>query len=105
MQKIIIDPSIAVVLDIKPLGKSERRPIIFTADEPWPGDYELKVWNSDKKNTSFEIPAADLEVDGNVITWWIDATAQSLVPRTYYAEIFSSEFKSIIYKANFEILN
>lgn len=105
MKKIIIDPSIATFLEIKPLGKTEKRPIIFTADENWIGAYTLKVWNSDKKNTVYYIPGSALEVQANVITWWIDPAAHSLTAKNYYAEIFSLQFNSIIYKATFEILD
>ncbi|MBS1535299.1 MAG: hypothetical protein JST78_09495 [Bacteroidetes bacterium] len=103
MNTVIIDPSIATLLKIKAVGKSERRPIVFTASEPWSGTYQLDVWNSPAKNTRFEIPSTDLSISNEVMTWWIDPSGQGLDSGTYYAEIKLEDIKSIIFKAEFEV--
>lgn len=104
MNTVIIDPSIATILKIKPVGRGEKRPVIFTAAENWPGVYSLKVWDNDVKNESFVMPGDELDVTDNIMTWWIEPTKQSLLAGTYYVEIFSEEFSSIIYKGTFEVL-
>ena len=104
MAKVIIDPSIATLLEIKPIGSKEKRPVIFTADENWPGLYTLRIWNASNKVTEFTIPNDALSVVDNVMTWWLWPENQSLTASKYYAEIYSDEFSSIIYKAEFEIL-
>lgn len=108
MKIVKIDPSVATRLEIDPLVQNERRPILFTAEIDWPGQYSLRVWNSDGKQIEYTMPTEpekSLEVSGTVMKWWIDATAQNTPPGKYYAEIYSTNLKAVIYKAEYQILN
>ena len=55
MQKITINPSIAVIVDIASVGHKELENIYFKADSNWLGDYDCKIWNSYQKNTQFTV--------------------------------------------------
>jgi len=45
-KKITLDPSIATLLDIDPVGNGKRVEIKFTATENWTGNFEFVVYNS-----------------------------------------------------------
>lgn len=97
MQKITIDPSIAVELNVKSLSVDERVQIVFKATSNWTGTMQLKIYNSIAKNTVIT-PNAALTVDGIVMTWTIQPKEQGLSDNNYYYEISETESKRVLFK-------
>lgn len=102
MQKIIINPSIAVELDIGPISVSERVTIRFNADADWTGDFELLIFNSIAKNLKIK-PDNALVVNDKVMTLIVDPTAQGLADKTHFFEIVEKRAKRIVFKGNLNI--
>ena len=99
MNKITLDPSIAVTLDIDSVAHGERVAIKFTADADWTGDFEFVVYNSVAKN-SFVKPVNALTVLAMVMTLVIEPKIQLLVANTHYYEILSVSTKRVLFKGN-----
>lgn len=87
MSKVIINPSVAVELEINPVHHSENVPIIFTAEENWQTPISIKLWNSHAKNN--ELNAPSLTIVDNVMTMTISPITQSLDNGDYYFEMFT----------------
>ena len=102
MQKVVINPSIAAVVDINSIGMAENVNIYFNATSNWLGLFEFHVWNSDKKNTAFTVTGAITIVD-TLMTLKIDPTNQNLHDDEYYYEISSLNDKRIIFKGKLVI--
>lgn len=102
MTKIILNPSIATELDINYIGKNERVPIKFTADENWTGEFDIKIYNSIAKN-SVITPALALTVTEKIMTLIIDPTAQSIAIGSHYYEISSTSAKRVLFKGSLNI--
>ncbi len=99
MNKITINPSIASIVNIEGINQAEKVPVYFTASENWAGDYALKVYNSEAKNSEITIAGNDtLTVVGSVMTLTVDAVEQSIAADSYYYEIISSTNKRVIFK-------
>jgi hypothetical protein len=108
MQKLVIDPSIAAELDIKPVSYVDKTPLYFEIEgtEKWTGQFELKLWNSSKKNVQFPITGTNpITHQDKMMTWIIHPSNQGLAVGTYYFEIFSEEFERIIYKGILPIID
>lgn len=104
MKTVTIDPSIAAIVNIDNIGKTEVVPVYFTAEANWIGTYEFKLWNSDKKNTDITRTANPLVVNGVLMTLTIDASAWNVVADEYYYEITKTEDKRIVFKGNLNII-
>lgn len=102
-KKITLDPSIATILDIGPIGYNERVEIKFTASENWVGDFEFVVYNSTAKNSHVE-PTDALGVEGEVMTLVIEPKEQSLTVGSHYYEISLLEHKRIVFKGLLNIV-
>lgn len=96
MNRVTLNPSIAAIVDIDAVWKNEVKTIRFTAPEAFVGNFNFKVWNSEKKNTEFETTNGTLEVSGNQLILKIDPTAWQLKADDYYTEIYSETQKSNI---------
>lgn len=104
MQKVTIDASIAVGVDILNIGEKEDRKIYFKASEPWTGTYDFKIWNSPVKNTETVITISPLLVEGDLMTLNIKPENQSIPVDSYYFEIFRTDMKWVIFKGNLTII-
>jgi hypothetical protein len=107
MKKVVIDPSISVECEIKPVSMRDRTPLYFRikGTQTWTGQFELKLWNSDIKNEEFTITGANpLTAQGQLLSWNIHPTTQGLAVKKYYFEIFSTEFERIIFKGTLPIV-
>lgn len=103
-KKITLDPSIATVLDIDPVGYEERvDDLKFTASGNWQGDFEFVVYNSPAKN-SFVKPAGAFVVVANVGTLTIAPSAQGIEVGSHYYEIFSLTAKRVYFKGVLNII-
>lgn len=102
MKKVVIDPSIAVVVDINSVAFAEIVNIYFNATANWIGAFNFKVWNSYQKNTAFAVNGAITIVD-TLMTLNIDPGNQNLVADKYYYEISSVETNRIIFKGELTI--
>ena len=102
MQKVVIDPSIAAIVDINSVAYSENVNVYFNAVTPWLGTYEYKVWNSFQKNTAFAVTGA-ITINATLMTLKIDPGNQNLPADKYYYEISSSTDKRIVFKGELTI--
>jgi hypothetical protein len=105
MQKVTINPSIAVELNIDAIGQKEIVPIYFTAEQDWVGTYKFELWNSDKKNTEISIPTTPIEIDAKVMTLTIKPENQEIPVGNHYFEITKIEDKRVVFKGNLHIVN
>jgi hypothetical protein len=101
---IIIDPSIATIVDIDPVGFSEETPIYFTldGDDDYVGVWQWTVFNSAKKNSKQVIDA--LTIVGNKMTLLIKPTADSIAVGEQYHEISRTDIKRVLYKGRLNIV-
>ncbi len=104
MQRVTLNPSIAAILNIDSVGKSEIVPVYFTADENWVGTYELKLYNSDKKNKVITTPDEALTVIDQIMTLNIDPTLWNIDAKNHYYEISKTESKRVIFKGDLNII-
>jgi hypothetical protein len=88
MKTVTIDPSIASKVNIDSIGYTEDANIYYLGSQNWVGMFEVKIWNSDKKNTPFLVTNALVVVD-NLMTLTIKPSAQGLAFGSYYYEISS----------------
>lgn len=102
MKKVVIDPSIAVVVDINSIAFAEIVNIYFNATANWIGDFHFKVWNSYQKNTAFTINGA-ITIVNTLMTLNINPTVQNLPADKYYYEILSVDTNRIIFKGELTI--
>ena len=102
MKKVVIDPSIAVVVDINSVAHSENVNIYFNATANWIGAFDFKVWNSYQKNTAFAVHGA-ITIVATLMTVQIDPSNQNLVADKYYYEISSVDTNRIIFKGELTI--
>ena len=102
MQKVEINPSIAVMVNINSVGHGELAYVYFKAATPWLGAFEYKVWNSFQKNTVLTVTNA-ITVVGDLMTLKIDASNQSLPADKYYYEILSVATQRILFKGELTI--
>ena len=109
--KVTINPSIAAIVEIDSIGKSEVVPIYFTAEENWTGTYTFKIWNSDKKNDEIEVPETftitvdeeeitvdTLKVQEKQMTLTIAPAKQNITEGSFYFEITHDQSNRIIFK-------
>ena len=102
MQKITINPSIAVTVDIASVGHHEVENIYFKADSNWLGAYDAKIWNSFQKNTQ-HVVLNNITVAADVITFTIAPSMQGLPPKAYYYEIWHTSSQRVIFKGLLDI--
>jgi hypothetical protein len=102
-KKTTLDPSIATILDIDPVGHEERVEIKFTASENWTGDFEFVVYDCAFKN-SFVKPAGALVKADNLMTMIIEPSVQGLAVGSRYFEIFSLTAKRVLFKGLLNII-
>jgi hypothetical protein len=102
MQKVEINPSIAVIANINSVAQSELAFVYFKANANWIGSFDYKVWNSYQKNTAITINNA-ITVVGDLMSLKIDASNQNLPADKYYYEISSIDSKRIIFKGELTI--
>ncbi len=100
-KRIQFNPSIATILDIGPIGVSEVVPIFFRASEPWPGNYTVTVWNSEKKNT--ELFASPVVKEEDLLTWEINPEADSIAAGENYFEIIDLNANRIVFEGCLKI--
>jgi hypothetical protein len=103
MNKIIINPSIAVEIDISPISFDEKVKLFFTSDENWVGDFDFRVWNSNQKNTEIEV-SSSLLVVAKIMTLAIEPIVQVLPPKEYWYEISSLSTKRLLFKGKLNIV-
>lgn len=104
METVTINPSIAVIVNITPIGVKEIVPIYFAAEQNWAGSYELKLYNSDKKNSTVTPTGTPIAILTTIMTWTIDPTGQAIPVDNYYYEITHVESKRILFKGNLNIV-
>ena len=102
MQKITINPSIAVTVDIVSVGHQEVENIYFKADSNWLGDYTCRIWNSFQKNTQNNV-ANNITVVADLLTFKVAPSLQGLIPKAYYYEIWHTTSSRIIFKGILDI--
>lgn len=100
MSKVIINPSVAVELEINPVYHSEVVPIVFTAEENWQLPISVKMWNSHQKNTELIAPA--LLIVDKVMTLTISPQLQSIDEGTYYFEVFTTN--RVLFKGTIKVV-
>jgi len=104
MSKIInIDPSIARVVNINPVGYNEHVEIKFTANENWTGNFEYTVYNSEAKNSNVK-PTGALTIAGDLMTLIIEPSTQGLYVNSHYYEIVSVGTKRVVFKGILKIV-
>lgn len=101
--KITIDPSIAVELDIDSISRVEKVDIIFTADASWSGTYQVTIYNSPSKNTIIR-PMGVLNAVDKVINWTIDPVSNNIEVGVHYYEIVESQAKRVMFKGKLVIV-
>lgn len=104
MQQVTINPSIAVIVNIDPIGVEEIVPIYFEAEDNWAGTYELKLYNSEKKNSTVTPTGIPINIVTTMMTWTIDPTGQAIPVGNYYYEITHTESKRILFKGDLNIV-
>jgi hypothetical protein len=102
MQKITINPSIAVELDIDSIAHSEKVEINFSADVNWTGTYEVTIYNSQAKNTEVK-PTGAIKMVDKVMTWTIEPKTQGIEPEPKYYEIVETQSKRLVFKGKLVI--
>jgi hypothetical protein len=102
MKKVVIDPSIATILDIDSVAYNERVEIKLTASENWRGAFEFVVYNSAQKNR-FVKPANALTIVDKIMTLVIEPAAQGLETTYNYYEIVSTS-KRVLFKGLLNII-
>ena len=102
MSKIFeINPSVATTVNINPIIVGEENvPIIFTFDEEITDEYEVKFWNSSKKNAEVDT-IGEMQVDDNKLTLELTPTKEG----TFYYEIINKTQLRVYFKGTIEILN
>ncbi|MGV9003943.1 hypothetical protein [Flavobacterium sp.] len=102
MNKVTINPSIAAIVNIDPIGQKEIVPIYFTADSNWIGTYQFTVFNSDKKNT--KLHEDNLPTVNELMTLTVNAQTMNLPIRVNYYEITKVEDNRIVFKGTLNII-
>lgn len=103
MSRKLIDAYLGGIVDLINIGQSEVRNFYFECEQELEGTFELKIWNSDKKNEEFvDEPVVK---DGNKLTITINAEDMQLNSSRYYYEISKIENKQIYFKGNLEIID
>lgn len=101
MQVVTINPSIAVIMNIDPVGHKEMAPIYMEAEENWQGVFTIKVWNSEAKNTEHLSQAVPTE--DKVMTLTINPENQSLPVGKLYYEITNDQNR-VVFKGDLNII-
>ena len=104
MKKVVIDPSIAAVVDINPVFFNEDLNIYFQANEPLSGMYEVKMFNSFQKNTVKVIAINPLTVMGNLMTLRLAPRIQGIGVDSLYYEIWHVTSNRLYFKGNITIV-
>ena len=103
-QKVIIDSSIAAIVNIDNVGKNEIVPIYLTSPIAWTDTYNFKLFDAPQKNSEINLNDTPLSVDDNVMTIIIDAMSLLINEGLYYYEISSLEDKRVIFKGSLNII-
>jgi hypothetical protein len=103
MQKVTIDLSIAVQVNIGNVSFFEDLNIYFKSSENWEGTYELKIFNSHQKNIEKEVTNA-LKVENDLMTLRIAPSIQLISATNYYYEIWQRETNRIYFKGQLNII-
>lgn len=102
MKTVTINPSIAAIVNIDPVGYNELVNIYFTAETDWTGSYKFQVFNSQVKNT--ELHSSSIATSNELMTLTINANDMALEVGTHYYEIFHEESERVIFKGNLNII-
>ncbi|MBF6607132.1 MAG: hypothetical protein ITG00_00140 [Flavobacterium sp.] len=90
--EVNINASIAAVVNFDNIGFNESTPIIFTLldeDAVWEGTHLLKVFNSAKKNISYDVAANLIQIAGPVMTIDLKPLEQELSTGILFYEIWN----------------
>lgn len=95
--------SVAINIDIFGIYKNESVSFNFKDNEKeYVGDFELTVYNSNKKNTEQKISDA-IEIDGQNMLIKINPKEQKIEVGTNYYEIFNLSDKRLEFFGNLKI--
>jgi tRNA(Leu) C34 or U34 (ribose-2'-O)-methylase TrmL len=104
MSKIInLDPSIARIVNINPVGFNETRRVFFRASANFVGDFEFVVYDSSAKKTTLK-PTGALAVVNDLMTLTLSPSSQGIAIQANYYEIFEKDSKSVIFKGLLNIV-
>jgi hypothetical protein len=104
MNKIKIDPSIFVVIDIGPVSFNEDLNIYFTADQNLSGVFEVKYFNSSQKNKQKTVLLNAITVVGQLLTFKIAPSIQALGTEDLYYEIWHQTTNRMFFKGQIIII-
>jgi hypothetical protein len=104
-QKVTINPSIARIINIDPCSFKENNNVYFTADENITGTFVFRVWNSDKKNSEFELLSNPISIFEKKMTLGIKPETIGLPIGNHYHEIWHLESNRIYYKGEINVIN
>lgn len=102
MEKIInINPSVATTVNISPIIVGEEKvPVIFTFDELITDEFEVKFWNSNKKNVEVDT-IGEVKIDDDKLTMELTPTKEG----SFFYEIINKTQLRVYFKGQIEILN
>lgn len=103
MSSTTLDTSIASIINIQNVGKSEVVIVDFNAiDGVWDGAYTFKLYDGKHKNDV--VPTTGVITNDEAkITLSIDAENNSLEPGCYWYEVFNTTTKRVEFKGDLEI--
>ncbi len=99
MKKVVVDPSVAGLVDINAVSFGEEVDIYYNADANWVGSFSFTLWNSNVKNNVITNQCT-LTVNGMLMTLLIKGIEKG----THYYEIWSTTQKRIIFKGELVVV-
>jgi hypothetical protein len=103
MKRETIIAFVGAIVDLAQVSRSEMPNFYFEAEEDLDGTYEVKFWNSSKKNTEFDTPNA-LVRSTRILTLTIDAATWNIPVGSCYYEVSKVENQRIFFKGDIEII-
>ena len=100
--KVILDVSIAALVDITNIRMSEKVVVTITAEESWEGNYEFTLFNSQAKNTHQKMVGA-VVVNGQDLLLTIEPMLQQITAGSYWYEIYNTLTKRIEFMGDLKI--
>ncbi len=98
MQKVTINPSIAVIVDIETVFFGEELEVYFDAASNWLGSYDFRLYNSNVKNSEITNNCT-LTIANKLMTLSIKGIEKG----THYYEIWILPQKRIVFKGKLVI--
>lgn len=92
------------LLDLKEISLIEKRNFYFEAAEEIQGTFQIKIWNSDKKNTELPMTGIGISKEANKLILAFDAATLTISEGVHYYEISEANVNKIYFKGNIEFI-